>query len=85
MLNTQDNEGDVWDFTEGVGLTVPSLLAAGDLYEQYSRSATGEGEEPWAPYPLQVIVDQDGIIRYMAQQYDATAVQRSIDGMLEGR
>ncbi len=72
-------------FTEDAGLTVPSLVGAGALYARYQSEGYGAGTDPWAPYPLQVIVDADGTIRYIAQQYDATRVRDTIDALLAER
>ena len=38
--------------------------------------------EAYAPFPVHVIIDQQGIIRYLAYQYDADAIRRTIDGLL---
>jgi peroxiredoxin len=82
LLNTEDEPEVVRDFTADAGLTVPSLLGAEDLYERYKREGHAGGEDPWAPYPLQVVVDGEGTIRYVAQQYDATRVTDLIDRLL---
>jgi hypothetical protein len=39
--------------------------------------------EPWAPYPLQVVIDQGGVIRYLAQTHDPPAVRAVIDRLLD--
>lgn len=39
--------------------------------------------ESFAPFPLQVIVDQTGVIRYVSGEYDALAVRRVIDSLIE--
>jgi hypothetical protein len=38
--------------------------------------------KPQAPYPQDYIVDQDGIIRYWSDQYDAQEVIRTIERLL---
>ena len=37
----------------------------------------------YAPYPRQIIIDQNGVIRYLAAQYDAPEVLRRIEELLE--
>ena len=46
------------------------------IYQSYVRSNS------YAPFPLQVVIDQDGMIQYLAFQYDAEAVRRVIDSLL---
>lgn len=81
-MNTEDSEAVVLDFTAGAGLTVPSLLNAKPLYDRYQGLGSPDGERPWAPYPLQVVVDPEGTIQYINQQYDAVLVREVIDGLL---
>ena len=59
---------------------MPMLYDARRAYHRYY--AIDEGGEPWAPYPLQIIVGPDGVIRYISHQYDALAVQQTIDTIL---
>ena len=36
----------------------------------------------YAPYPLEVLIDQDGRIQYIATQYDAADMRGRIDVLL---
>ncbi|UCG43525.1 MAG: hypothetical protein JSU73_02605 [candidate division WOR-3 bacterium] len=38
--------------------------------------------QPLAPYPQDYIVDQDGVVRYWSDQYDAQAVIQTVDRLL---
>jgi len=55
------------------------LDTEGTLSGQYSRT---EGGQSYAPFPIQVILDRDGVIRYLAYQYDAQAVRDTITALL---
>lgn len=50
----------------------------GALYRSYSGLGPG-----YAPFPLQVVIDQDGTIQMLTNQYDPEAVRRVIDELLE--
>jgi len=39
--------------------------------------------DSFAPFPVQVVIDQNGIIQYLSFQYDADAVRLTIDSLLE--
>lgn len=39
--------------------------------------------DAFAPYPRQVVIDQQGVIRYLSAQYDAAAVRAVIEELLE--
>lgn len=47
-------------------------------YRSYARS-----DEAYAPFPIQVVIDQNGTIQYLSYQYDADAVRIVIDSLLE--
>ncbi len=60
-------------------LTSPVLLDAdGSVYRSYDTSALGG----YAPFPLQILVDRQGRIVYMARQYNADAVRDAIEAAL---
>ena len=80
LLNTEDDYSTVLDFAVNADITLPMLYDAKQPYHRYY--AVDDGGEPWAPYPLQVIVDREGVIRYIANQYDALAVQQALDTIL---
>ncbi len=79
LVNPQDTLERTHDFVGGARVTLPVLFDSGaSLYRSYSRS---DGSS-YAPYPVHVIIDQDGVIRYLAYQYDAVAIRDTIDGLL---
>ncbi len=52
------------------------MYDADDTYDAYDRS------EATAPFPLDVIVDQQGIVRYVAAEYDPDAMRAVIEELL---
>ena len=38
-----------------------------------------------APYPRQVLIDGDGIVRYLASTHDPAALAAAVEAVLEGR
>ncbi len=49
------------------------------LYYSYSMGELGFNS---APYPLQVVIDRDGLISYLALEYDVDAVRAAIEAAL---
>ena len=50
------------------------------VYDTYSRDeATGY----WAPFPVQVVIDRAGIVRYLSFEYHADALTAAIAAALE--
>lgn len=82
LLNTEDSVTEVQEFAYGADLTLPMLYDARQPYDRYY--ALGEGGDHWAPYPLQVVVGPDGIIRSISHQYDAVALDATIAAALSG-
>ena len=80
LVNTGDSFEDAYTFVGESEVTLPVLLDSDlSVYESYSRF---EAEAGYAPYPLQIIIDREGTIRYLANQYDADAVRAAIDALL---
>ena len=64
LVNTEDSVDAVDRFLSGGAVTLPNLFdTTGSWYRSYDRRSV---DENYAPYPLQVLVDQEGRIRYIA-------------------
>ncbi len=63
-------------FGEQTNVSFPLLL--GDT--TYSMYANIDGSI--SPYPLDVVIDKQGIIRYVRHQFDAAAMQATIEQLL---
>lgn len=79
LVNPEDDLEDSFSFVGDAGVTLPVLLdVGGDSYRGYP---IGSGD-PYAPFPLQVVIDEEGVIRYLAFQHDPTALRAVVDGLL---
>ena len=76
LINTMDSSEVAYEFLHGVEVTLPSLLDGEEVYNSYPRKPN------YAPFPLQVVIDREGTIRYVAYQYDAAAVRAVLDQIL---
>lgn len=76
-------QGQVANFAETLGVTFPvgvEELAPGATsltYRQFTQAYTGVN-----PYPVDVIVDKQGVIRYVAREYDPAAMDAMIQLLL---
>ncbi len=82
LLNTEDDYSTARDFAESVDLTLPILYNAREPYDRYYP--LNDGGEPWAPYPLQVVVDRDGVVRHISHQYEVSTVRDILDAIVRG-
>ncbi|MEM6295661.1 MAG: hypothetical protein AAGA54_30590 [Myxococcota bacterium] len=73
------NEGPdtVGAFAEQTGVTFPLLL--GDT----TRGSLAFSEASISPYPLDVILDRDGTIRYLRREFDVQAMQATLEQLLD--
>ena len=81
LVNTEDPFERAHDFMAASEVELTTLLDGQDTYFSYPRSF----QPSYAPYPLQVVIDPDGVIRYLSYQYDAEAVRAAIDAALADR
>jgi hypothetical protein len=64
-------------FVDDLGVTYPVGVEETMNYELFGDSFEGAN-----PYPVDVIVDKTGIIRYVAREYDPARMQQVIDELL---
>ena len=80
-MNKGDSFEEAFTFVGEAGVTLPVLLDSdGSYYESYARRDAGE--DGYAPFPLQVLIDKDGVIRHITLQYDAADMRSRIDQLL---
>lgn len=48
-----------------------------------SRAEYGDAKARISPFPFDVIIDRNGTVRYMATKFDAQAMMRVVDGLLD--
>jgi hypothetical protein len=68
---------EVKAFCEDIGVTYPVGVEETETYELFSQSFEGAN-----PFPIDVIVDKQGIIRYVAREYDPVRMKEVIDELL---
>lgn len=61
------------------GVSFPILL---DQSKQVLETYNIQCSDAYAPYPRQVIIDQDGIVQYVACAYYADRVKATLDSLL---
>lgn len=78
LANAGNAAGTIEQFLTQARTDIPSLMDQSEsLYRAYAVP------ENYAPFPRQIVIDQTGVIRYISGQYDAPAVVRVIENMLE--
>lgn len=68
---------EVDTFVETLGVTYPVGVEDSATYEQFVQNFPGVN-----PYPVDVLVDKQGIIRYIAREYDPAAMDAKIQQLL---
>ena len=80
LVNTHDTVADAQAFLQQGGVTLPCLMDTdADWYRSYDRRSI---DGSYAPYPLQVLIDQEGTIRSIVGQYDPVTMKDRIDALL---
>jgi len=82
LLNTTDTLAQVREFAEDANLEGPMLYDAWDPYNRYFTVNEGTAHG-YAPYPMQVVVDPEGLIRLITHQYDAPTLHAALDAATE--
>ena len=75
---SSDTAAILQQFIGQTGVTFPLANALDNSYNQF-RASGGDGI---SPYPLQVLVDGDGIVQYINREFDSTQLQASIEQVL---
>ena len=81
LLNTEDPLSTVRTFGEDSDIQGVMLYDARSTYDRYYPIDSGSGH-PYAPYPLQVVIDPEGVIQLISHQYDAAALNAALDAAL---
>jgi peroxiredoxin len=72
-----DDLGGVQAFTGKMGVTFPIGLEETSNYPAFAENFRGAN-----PFPVDIIVDREGVIRYIAREYDPNAMSRIIEALL---
>ena len=72
-----DDIGGVQAFTSKLGVTFPVGLEETSNYPAFTENFRGAN-----PFPVDIIVDRSGTIRYIAREYDPIAMRTVIAELL---
>ena len=76
-VNVAENEGHVAEYVEQIGLRTTVLLVPQDVYQQYQLRGRS------SPFPLDYIIDREGVIRYAQHEYEPELIIETIDRLLD--
>lgn len=63
-------------FLDATGVTFPVVRDDDDTYAAYAWN------DALAPYPIDLVVDEDGRITYLAREYDPAALRAAVEAVL---
>lgn len=72
-----DDLAGVGEFTAKMGVTYPVGLEETSNYPAFAENYRGAN-----PFPVDIIVDRNGMIRYIAREYDPVAMSEVIEQLL---
>ena len=72
-----DDIGGVQRYTENLGVTYPIGLEQTSNYTAYTANYRGAN-----PFPVDIIVDKDGKMVYIAREYEPDAMTAIIENLL---
>ena len=72
-----DDASTVQLFVDQTGITFPVGFDTNNSYQQFRT------DTQISPYPLDVIIDADGIVQYVNMEYDPEAMINVIEGLLQ--
>lgn len=80
-LDADDNEaldpGGVWSYVDYMGLSFPMGIETSDTYDALEGIYDGGN-----PFPVDVLIDKQGVIRYISREYDPDALAAMIPDLL---
>lgn len=79
-MNAGDSFEVAWEFADENAVGLPILLDTDETaYRSYTRT---EHTDDFAPFPVQVVIDREGVVRYLSFQHDPDAVIATIDALI---
>lgn len=80
LMNAGDSYDTAWEFIDESNTSLPCVLDTNEeVYSVYEKKGEDDG---YAPFPLQVVIDRDGVITYLEYQYDGERLRAAIDAAL---
>ncbi|MCB9794903.1 MAG: redoxin domain-containing protein [Alphaproteobacteria bacterium] len=79
LVNPGERAEVALEFVVEAGAPMPVLLDLDSaLYSTYPQ------EPATPPFPVHVVIDREGVVRYLARSYDAAALREALREALEG-
>lgn len=75
--NVNENANFVAEYVEQIGLEIPVILVSSQIYSQYQLRGG------LSPYPVDYIIDGEGIVQYANHEYEPELMLMTIDRLLE--
>ena len=63
-------------FVDGTGVTFPVMRDSAGTYGEYDQVGAT------APFPLDVVIDRNGIVRYVSTHYEPEEIERVVTELL---
>ncbi len=80
FLASPDSKGEVTWFAQEYGLEIPVLLDPDrSVLDAYDLSEAGTRT---GPYPVHVVVDEEGIVRFLSVESDLAEIRTVIEDLL---
>ena len=76
LVNPEDDQYDAIEFLQEANAELPCLLDDADIYSSYPRQGA------YAPFPVHVLIDGDGVIQYLSFQYEPQSAHAAIERVL---
>lgn len=76
-VNVAEGADHVAEYVEQIGLEATVLLVPQDVYQQYQLRGRS------SPFPLDYIIDREGVIRYAQHEYEPELIIETIDRLLD--
>ena len=73
---TEDDDSTLRDFVRQAGITFPIVVDADDHLHSFEAGVA------ITPYPLDVVVDEDGTIVYLSREFDLDTLTAIIETLL---
>lgn len=73
-----DDIGEVQDFCENLGVTFTvALEESSATYDAFAANFEGLN-----PYPIDILIDKEGIVRHVSREYDADELEAKVQELL---
>jgi len=67
---------DLRSFVASAGVTFPILVDTDSSYREFTLDAAS------TPYPIDVVLDADGVIVYFSREYDPVGLRAAVERVL---